>query len=261
MRRKQARPGRGKNGKEGKKSKKKRKQAPTKEQPKKLDDVPLESYRIIEDGDGLITDYLMAVYEIAKEWSSLRGFLQGLRREVAYDGMNSAVAGIVSNMAVAIIKKFETEIFVDFPGHDSYETEMKTITSGDLEKAEGMFAVSLHVAAEGSDQYQKVNETAIDVKENCMIYTYRDLVGFVTDFQKTRSGKPTKPMLAEIGNWNPGVNLQRVTMDMFFSCGVIPPATGRGSVTGFLGVVDLGQLLDKNAMPSREIAPRNILKT
>jgi len=65
-------------------------------------------------------------------------------REVSYGGLNSAVSGVLSNMAVATVKQTESAIFVDFPGHESYEILMKTITRGDLDKAHGMFHMNLH---------------------------------------------------------------------------------------------------------------------
>lgn len=68
--------------KKGKKGKKTKAKLPTKEA--SLDDVPFESYRIIEDGDGLVTEYLMAVYSLTFQWIELRSYVQGIWREVAY---------------------------------------------------------------------------------------------------------------------------------------------------------------------------------
>lgn len=52
---------------------------------------------------------------------------------------------------------------------------------------------------------------AIDVREQFLIYAFEDLRDFVTDFQKTHSGKPTKRMLAEIANWDPNFNLRNAS--------------------------------------------------
>jgi hypothetical protein len=78
-------------GKKGKIGKKGKKRQPAKEP--SLDEVPLESYRIIEDESGLVTDYLMAVYSLVRQWIELRDYVQGLWHEVAYENLNSAVAG------------------------------------------------------------------------------------------------------------------------------------------------------------------------
>lgn len=73
------RTGKAKRGKRGNKAKNKRKQ-PAKEA--SLDDVPLESFRIVQDTDRIITEYLMAVYSMLREWGKLRGSVQKLWREV-----------------------------------------------------------------------------------------------------------------------------------------------------------------------------------
>ncbi|KAE8454217.1 hypothetical protein EG329_005142 [Mollisiaceae sp. DMI_Dod_QoI] len=201
--------GKKKKGKKGKKGKGKSK-TPVKQA--SLEDVPLESYRIIEDGDGLVTDYLMAVYSLATQWIELRSYMQGIWREVAYGGLNSAAAGTMSNIAIAMVKKTEAAIFVEFPGHDSYETVMNTITRGDPER-QGRFHMSLLRVGPNGEPPEQVHETDVDAKEQIMIHGYRDLLDFVLDFQKTRSGKPTKPMMAEIRDWDPRFNLQRATKE------------------------------------------------
>ncbi|KAJ4289980.1 hypothetical protein N0V88_006781 [Collariella sp. IMI 366227] len=210
QRRRQPRASKGKKGKRGKKGKKQPKPAPV-NQPT-LEDVPLESYRIIQDTDGIITDYLVAVYALVKEWIDLRTYVQGLWRDCAYGGLNSAVAAAVSNLAIAMVQRTASAMFVDFPGgHDTYETIMNTITRGNPEQAQGMFSIALLNVAPCGQHAHKVRETAVDVKEQFMIYAYRDLIDFLEDFQKTRSGKPTKRLLAELRDWDPRFNLQRAT--------------------------------------------------
>ncbi|KAK3943350.1 hypothetical protein QBC46DRAFT_377618 [Diplogelasinospora grovesii] len=153
----------------------------------------------------------MAVYDLVGEWTRLRGYVQSLWREVAYDDLNSAVAGAVSNVAISMIKKAASAMFVDYPGHDSYETVMKTITRGNPDKAQGMFSVALYSISPDKARKEKVKETHVDVKEQFMIHAYNDLRDFILDFQKTHSGKPTKRMLAELGNWDPKLNLQNAS--------------------------------------------------
>jgi hypothetical protein len=209
-RRRQARPGKGKKGKRGKKSKKEK--APAVPKAPSLDDVPLESYLIIQDKDGIMTDYLMAVYALVEEWVDLRSYLQGLWREVAYDGLNSAVAGAVSKLAIAMIQRSALAMFVEFPGHDSYETVMNTVTRGDQEKAQRYFTTSLLLRLTRYGNHAGAFwETAVDAEEQLLMHCYRDLLDFVTDFQKTRSGKPTKRMLAEIRDWDPNFNPQNAS--------------------------------------------------
>ncbi|MBE3042789.1 hypothetical protein IMZ48_09500, partial [Candidatus Bathyarchaeota archaeon] len=214
-----------KKGKNGKKA------APKVEKGADLDFIPIESCRIIESKSAFITEYLMATYALASLWTEVRTYIQGVWREVAYEGLNSAVAGALSNMAVAMVKNAETAIFIDFPGHEAYETVTKTITRDDPGKAQGLFSMSLHDAP-GHDPHKsqpllsislyhngrgpvhrKMYTADIDVREQLMMHTYADLVDFITDLQKTRSGKPTKRMLAELKNWDPDFDLQSATPD------------------------------------------------
>lgn len=209
LRHRQARPGKGKKGKRGKKPKKQ--QGPVVPETSSLDDVPLESYRIILDQDGIVTDYLVAVYALVRDWMDLRAYLQGVWHDVAYDGLNGAVAGAVSNLAVAAIQRSASAMFLDFPGHDSYETVMDTITRGNPEKAQGNFVMTMHAISPDGNTAHAVRETSVDVKEQFLIHCYRDLVDFVVDFQQTRTGKPTKRMLQELRDWDPDLNLQKAT--------------------------------------------------
>ncbi|KAI0863800.1 hypothetical protein F4860DRAFT_50384 [Xylaria cubensis] len=203
--------GKGKKGKGKNSNKKKKKQDHETAATETLNDIPVESYRIIQDEDGVITDYLIAVYVLVKEWVGLRAYLQRLWRDVAYNKLNSAVAGALSNMAINMVERSAAAMFIDFPGHDSYEIVMNTITRGDPDKAQGMFHLALHRISPDQSSSTKVQEAAVDIKEQFLIYAYRDLIDFITDFQKTRSGKPTKRMANEINNWNPNLDLQRAS--------------------------------------------------
>lgn len=177
-----------------------------------LDVTLLECYNIIGDENGTSTDYLMAVCSLIKQWMELRFYLQGVWRQVAYDGLNSAVAATLINVAVAMIKDTQTQIFVDFSEHDSFEAVTKTITCGDVDKTQGMFRVQVHNIHD-CGHFELAGNSTVDVREEFMIYCFQDLVDFITDFQKTRSGKPTKSFLKEIRNWNPTFDLQQATKE------------------------------------------------
>lgn len=205
--RKQPRPGKGKKGKRGKKAKSKGATSiPTEAA---MADIPIESYRIIEDGEGLVTDYLMAVHAVIGEWMDLRLYTQDLWREVAYDGLNSAVAAALTNIAVSMVKRTCITVFAEFPGHESYDTIINTMTRGDLEKAQTQFEMSLYRVSQCGHQTDKVKETFLDVKEQFWVHAYNDLVDFISDFRKNR-GKPTKAMQAQLDTWTPTLDLQRV---------------------------------------------------
>ena len=163
--------------------------------------------------DGLVTDYLLAVYAVVREWSELRSSTQDLWQEVAYDGLNSAVAASLTNVAVTMVKQTCLAVFSDFEGHESYDTIIRTLTRGDPDKAQGMFSMSMYKMSSHGQVVQKVQDTAVDVKEQFWIHAYNDLVDFITDFRKNRSGKPTKALQAQLNEWDPNYDLQRATKD------------------------------------------------
>lgn len=177
-----------------------------------LQEVPLESYRIIEDELGMMTDYLMAVYSLTRQLIELRHYLQGVWRQVAYQGLNSVVAANLCNVAIGMIKDTQSQIFVDFPGHDSFDIIMQTLTRGDPDRAQGMFYMQAgQYKPDGTCDMSRQYD--IDVREEFLLHSYQDLFDFVTDYQKTRSGKPTKGMLKSIQNWDPKLDLQRATKE------------------------------------------------
>lgn len=132
--------------------------------------LPLESYQIVQDDESLTTDYLIAAYELVQEFRVLRKFVQKQWRSVAFEGLNSAVAGALSHMVVAGIQESELEIWLDFPdGHDTFESVIRSVTCGDMERAHSMFG----------------DTEKDDFKEYTMDYTYQDLLAFLKDFRRT----------------------------------------------------------------------------
>jgi hypothetical protein len=209
-----ARPQQKKKGKRGKRGKKmKQKSAPEPTDKPSLGDIPIESYRISEDKDGLVSEYLMAVYAVVGEWIELRSFTQDLWREVAYEGLNGAIAASLISMAVAMVKQTCFAVFADFPGHESYDTIIQAITRGDQEKAQTQFGMGLYRISPCGHQTEKVQERSLDAKEQFWVHTYDDLVSFIEDFQKNRTGKPTKAMQTQLNDWSPTFDLQRATND------------------------------------------------
>ena len=194
----------------GKASKKKDEQPPASAS-QGLEYLPIESYRLSQGEGDLFTEYVLAVYALFREWAEHRFQLQGLWRDVAYKSLNSAVAGAVSNIAINMVERSAAAIFVEFPGYDSYETVMETVTRGDLASVQGLFRISLHRLGQDKTAQETVLDKAIDIEEHCMMLAYRDLVDFVMDFQKNRTGRPTKRMLKEIGDWNPLLDLAQAS--------------------------------------------------
>lgn len=85
QRRQQSKPGKGKKGKKGGGKKKANKQARPPAAAKKtasIEDIPAESDRIIQDTQGIMTEDLLAIYTLTREWITLRAHLQNVWREV-----------------------------------------------------------------------------------------------------------------------------------------------------------------------------------
>ncbi|KAL6879062.1 hypothetical protein J3F83DRAFT_711811 [Trichoderma novae-zelandiae] len=200
QRKKQNGKGKGKKGK-GKK--------PRRADGQTLGDVPLESYHIIEDNE--LQHYFMAVLSMAKDWLELRSLLQEFWRKVAYRNLNAAMAAAVCQVAVAMIKQSEALIFGDFPGYESLDMMILTFTHGDPEKAAS--ECQLITSLNDVKGFWENEEMPVDVPEAFLINVYDDLADFITDFQKTRSGKPTKRMLAQLKGWDPYFDLQKATRE------------------------------------------------
>ncbi|KAJ0359607.1 hypothetical protein COL26b_014309 [Colletotrichum chrysophilum] len=167
-------------------------------------DASVESYRILED-DQLLS-YTMAILSFRTEWAQIRQYVQDLWIDVIHKNLNTAVAGAVSNVAIAKIKKTELELFDDFPEHCYFEKITDTLTRGGLHRLQ-------KVAEEKAAADRDHHGCLVDVKEQLLMYTYQDLLDFCTDFQKSRNGKPTKAMRAKIGLWDPKLSLETTTKE------------------------------------------------
>ncbi|KAF4485273.1 hypothetical protein CGGC5_v006951 [Colletotrichum fructicola Nara gc5] len=189
--------GRGKTSKPGKSRKPARKADSSAE-------ASVESYRILED-DQLLS-YTMAILSFRTEWAQIRQYVQDLWIDVIHKNLNTAVAGAVSNVAIAEIKKTELELFDDFPEHCYFEKITDTLTRGGLHRLQ-------KVAEEKAAADRDHHGCLVDVKEQLLMYTYQDLLDFCTDFQKSRNGKPTKAMRAKIGLWDPKLSLETATKE------------------------------------------------
>lgn len=200
-----------KHGKKTKKPRTKRKEADDADT-SRLRKLQLESCRIVENQTDTYVDYVMAIYSLLRQMIELRQHLEGVWRKVAYHGLNSAVAASVSKVAIGMIKDTQTQIFVDFPDHDSFETIIQTITRGSLDDAQATVQIGA-VQSDTNGTHEVLHQYEINVKEGFLLNCYRDLLDFITDYQQTRSGRPTKAMLKAIRGWDPSLNLAKASQD------------------------------------------------
>ncbi|KAG9687711.1 hypothetical protein KCU95_g10868, partial [Aureobasidium melanogenum] len=155
-------------------------------------DVPLESYCLVDGPEGIHADYRMALVSVFVEWWKLRNHVQTMWFSVAYDDVNHAVAGAVSEMAITMIKKTALAVFVEFPaGFDTYQAMTRDFSR---------------------DELQDIFSSHPEFKEAFSFHTYQDLLEFLGDFQKNRTGKPTKRMQSRLSLWDPNFDLQQATL-------------------------------------------------
>ncbi|RPA83332.1 hypothetical protein BJ508DRAFT_413529 [Ascobolus immersus RN42] len=214
----QPRPGKGKKSKKAKAKKSKSKGTTTSTQvtDTEFEDFPIEAFRIIDDESGEITDYLLAVYAWFRQSMALRNYLQELWWKVATGKVNSAVAGALSEVAIAKVKQLQAEIISEFGlHHGNFDTLANTITRGNPEKACSNFRVALFQVPNDprAGPARMVNSNYIDAKEGFFLHAYWDLLAFILDWQATRSGKPTKKMLKELNKWDPNLDLRKVSKE------------------------------------------------
>ncbi|KAK7920140.1 hypothetical protein PG985_008162 [Apiospora marii] len=175
-----------------------------------VNQIDLEKCRIIEDDIDDIKDnveYRMAARALAQEWIDLRGSVQGQWCCVVYDGTNSAVAAGVANAAIEMLQRSELVLQLDFPEYAYYHAVMNSLTNRNPEWRR----MAVNVAMPDNRDQMAVHKVGVDVKEQLMVHAYEALLEFLDDFRKTRSGKPTKAMLAQIQDWDPFYDLNEAS--------------------------------------------------
>lgn len=133
-----------------------------------------------------------------------------LWKKVCAGKLNSAAAGTMCEVATAMVKQLQFEISADFPGNGNFSAVMNTLTRGNPDTAQRMFAVGAYSIDEYTGEVVEKKNDPVDIKECFFVHTYRDLCTFIADFQKNRSGKPTKALASKLGldRWDPNFNLR-----------------------------------------------------
>jgi hypothetical protein len=101
--------------------------------------------------------------------------------------------------------------FTDFPGHESYDKIIQKITWGNPDKAQAQSSLSMYHISDSVQQSEKPQGRRLDVKVHFLIHAYNDLVTFITDCRKNRTGKTTKAMQVQLNDCNQNLDLERAT--------------------------------------------------
>ncbi|KAM0347643.1 hypothetical protein ACHAPU_004656 [Fusarium lateritium] len=192
--------------KKGKGKKQKKKGRKNNSSRRQNHEVSRDEIQMMGENQSFLTDYSMAVLSAVKEWAELRTYLQNVWEKVAYKGGNSAVAVGTANVAVSIVKKTGQGIFIDFPDGDTYCDIITAITRGNIDQAQGRFALEFdHGSADTS------SPTFIDIREHFLINIYENLKDFIADFRLNRTGKPSNNMRSRLNAWRSDIDLQSLT--------------------------------------------------
>ena len=182
-------------GKQKSKQKIKRQKATTQ-------NIPLDNYAIIREPDSVKFEYYTAASSLARNMAGIRWFVQRVWKSMVEARIRAPVGGAFCTMTVAKVKQLEFHTLLDFPGHESYESVVDSLS-----------AQNPAFLRPGHDVYMKwptgTNEDGlgeyitIDSKEYYMIHTHHALGEFVIDFQKAKTGTPTKAMRKRLRDWDP----------------------------------------------------------
>ncbi|KAG9529298.1 hypothetical protein KCU93_g3615, partial [Aureobasidium melanogenum] len=163
-------------------------------------EVPIEDYHVT-DGPDESVDYAVTVFMVFVEGKRLRELMQCYWKLVIQNHLNIAVAGVMSNMAIALVKTTASAIFVESDSRgdsgDSYIDLIMRLTSGDFDRADEL------VQARGG----------VSFRESFSLHIFDCLVEFVTDYRSNRTGKPTKRLQADLDKWNPACNVRELSPD------------------------------------------------
>ncbi|KAI6445890.1 hypothetical protein MCOR22_004061 [Pyricularia oryzae] len=203
-----------KTGARGKKGQKKNKEDKVAEQDRSR---PLKDYKLIELNDkGQPPEYMLAALQLFRDWTELRKTLGASWQAVAQNGLNIAAVGASCHLATALIKQGELAIFVDFPGLETFQNILATITRAI--RANPAIWMSPSLARRTADKRSMGTEKElVDTREQFMANVYDHLVDFLADYRHTRSGKPSKGMAAQLRGWNPELNLGQATPEERFT--------------------------------------------
>ncbi|KAF2221548.1 hypothetical protein BDZ85DRAFT_201789 [Elsinoe ampelina] len=190
------------------KGKKKGKRHSNKKQPFKseennLSNVPLEQYRIFTEEEYLNAfDFLVAGHHFFQIWIDIRITMQEIWQQAAWGHIKASVAGALSNVAIAIVKRAALAIFADFPGDDTFSTLFDACTTGTLKDSMTVLRVSVSTGSSSDTPEKKLDQTNLDAHEWFSGHTFDALYYFQTDFQKNKTGKPTKRFASAMAGWD-----------------------------------------------------------
>jgi hypothetical protein len=113
--------------------------------------------------------------------------------------LHIAVAGALSNVAVARVKQLQYDAAAEFSQFSSFDNIIHIFCRGDLEGSTGKLKFA-KIGPLGT-----LETTVVDFREHFCIYAHEDLTRFITDYRINRNGKPS-PAYVSL-RWDPNLGL------------------------------------------------------
>ena len=138
-------------------------------------------------------------------WTKQLRYTSNLWRQVGLGQLHCAVAGALSNVAVGMMKSIQYELAMDYHGCTYYRAIIDHLVRngdyriiGDDKQSNG----SAGNAGKDTNQVAVIaGWDAAAIEENLLLATHNDLVTFIIDYRKNRTGKPSS--ILENMSWNP----------------------------------------------------------
>lgn len=183
----------------------------------RLEDESLKGYGIVDEEGGIDLKYQMASFSLFQELYHLRHEIVSVWEAVAEDKFNIAVAGSLSNTAVAILKRSWMVVSRQFPENDSYEDFLQVMAPGvdpwhrQHKPLTDPTKETDHEPLSGGSDYQEKLQALkeLDLKEFYSLYAYQDFIAFVQDFKINRDGSKSKRFKELQGTWDPNIDFRR----------------------------------------------------
>lgn len=140
--------------------------------------------------------------------------MRNIWRQVGLDQLHCAIGGALSNVAVGIMKSLQYELGMDYPGCTYYRSIINQLVRNGDYAVIGANAPSSGLSDNAKSTSKQValraTGDAAAIEENLLLTTHNDLVSFITDYRKNRTGKPTSAYAKM--SWNPNFRDTKFTL-------------------------------------------------
>ncbi|KAL8685341.1 MAG: hypothetical protein Q9224_005856, partial [Gallowayella concinna] len=181
-----------------------------KAKPRRAPVEPLHKYKVKSE-----TEAYFVICFFVKDVINLRRYMRNIWRQVGLGQIHCAVAGALSNMAVGMMKELQYELAMDYPGCTYYRAIISQLVRHGDYTIIGATAPANGTPCKGKTNARQLalttNGDTAAIEENLLLTTHNDLVSFITDYRKNRTGKPTSTYAKT--SWSPNFRDTKFTLD------------------------------------------------